>query len=54
MSTKEKAVRCIKDRNVITAKGYAFVDFAIEICNALDIFETEQQRYEQLERIKED
>ena len=50
----EKDVRCIKDRNVITAKGYAFVDFAIEVCNALDIFETEQQRYEQLERIKED
>ncbi len=32
-------MRCIKDRNAITAKGYAFVDFAIEVCNALDIFE---------------
>ena len=49
MSTKKKeasaeqtftfSVRCIKDRNAITAKGYAFVDFAIEVCNALDIFE---------------
>lgn len=46
-------VRCIKDRNVITAKGYAFVDFAMEVCDALHIFENETQRYEQLSVIKQ-
>lgn len=49
----EKEVRCIKDRNLITAKGFAFVDFAFEVCDTLHIFETKQQRYEQLERVKE-
>lgn len=49
----EKDVRCIKDGNIITAKGYAFVDFALEVCDALNIFETQQQRYEQIERVKE-
>lgn len=49
----EKEVRCMKDRNLITAKGFAFVDFALEVCDALQIFETKQQRYEQLERVKE-
>lgn len=45
--------RCIRDRNLITAKGYAFVDFAMEVCDALGIFENSEQRYEQLERVKE-
>lgn len=29
--------RCIVDRNVITAQGYAFVDFADAICDYLDV-----------------
>lgn len=45
--------RVIRDRNVITAKGYAFVDFAMAVCDYLDIFEDEKMRYEQLGRIKE-
>ena len=45
--------RCIRDRNLITAKGYAFVDFAMEVCDTLGIFENPEQRYEQLERVKE-
>ena len=49
----EVDVRCHTDRNVITAKGYAFVDFALAVCDTLQIFETKQLRYEQLERVKE-
>lgn len=49
----EKEVRCLRDRNVITAKGFAFIDFAMEVCDALQIFESEQQKYEQLGRCKE-
>lgn len=45
--------RVVRDRNLITAQGYAFVDFAMEVCNYLDIFEDEQQAYEQLGRVKE-
>lgn len=30
--------RVVRDRNLITAKGYAFVDFSLEVCDALDIF----------------
>lgn len=46
--------RTIADRNLITAQGYAFVDFAMEVCRYLDIFESEQQAYEQIGRIKEE
>lgn len=49
----ERDVRCLRDRNVITAKGFAFIDFAMEVCEVLEIFESSQQRYEQLERCKE-
>lgn len=45
--------RTVVDRNLITAKGYAFVDFAIAVCDYLNIFENEQQKYEQLGRMKE-
>ena len=45
--------RCVTDRNLITAQGYAFVDFAISVCDYLHIFENDIQRYEQLERVKE-
>lgn len=45
--------RIVTDRNLITAKGYAFVDFAEAVCDYLNIFENEQQKYEQLGRVKE-
>lgn len=45
--------RTVCDRNLITAKGYAFVDFAEAVCDYLHIFENEQQKYEQLGRVKE-
>lgn len=45
--------RVVRDRNLITAQGYAFVDFAMEVCNYLDIFENEMQAYEQIGRVKE-
>jgi len=45
--------RTVTDRNVITAKGYAFVDFTAVVCDYLHIFENQQQKYEQLGRIKE-
>lgn len=45
--------RCVRDRNLITAQGYAFVDFAEEVCDYLHIFKDEEQKYEQLGRIKQ-
>lgn len=45
--------RCVTDRNLITAQGYAFIDFTEAVCDHLHIFETETQKYEQLGRIKE-
>ena len=45
--------RTIVDRNVITAQGYAFVDFALEVCRYLKIVETDEQEYELFGRIKE-
>lgn len=45
--------RCFCDRNLITAKGYAFVDFTLAVCDNLNIYQDKNQRYEQLERIKE-
>ena len=45
--------RFVTDRNIITAKGYAFVDFAMAVCDYLGIYEDEKIRYEQLGRIKE-
>lgn len=45
--------RVICDRNVITAQGYAFVDFAEAVCDALHVFESEKQKWEQLGRVKE-
>ncbi len=45
--------RTVVDRNLITAQGYAFVDFAKEVCAYLNIFDNKQQEYEQIDRIKE-
>ena len=45
--------RYVIDRNLITAQGYAFVDFTVEVCRYLNIFESEQQEYEQVGKVKE-
>jgi len=36
--------RVVRDRNVITAQGIAFIDFAIEICDWFNLFENEEDR----------
>lgn len=46
--------RVVVDQNLITAQGYAFVDFTRAVCNYLGIFESRQQEYEQIDRIKEE
>lgn len=45
--------RTVICKNLITAKGYAFVDFSIAVCDYLNIFESDAQKYDQLGRIKE-
>lgn len=36
--------RVVRDGNVITAQGIAFIDFAIEICNWFDLFADQEDR----------
>ncbi|GMQ60746.1 type 1 glutamine amidotransferase family protein [Vallitalea sediminicola] len=36
--------RVVRDGNVITAKGLAFVDFAVEVCDYLNLFEDEIEK----------
>lgn len=36
--------RVVRDRNIITAQGIAFVDFAIEICDWFKLFENQEER----------
>ena len=38
--------RVVKDGNIITAQGYAFVDFALEIWDCLDLFENDSEKEE--------
>nr|WP_314464870.1 DJ-1/PfpI family protein [uncultured Clostridium sp.] len=45
--------RVVTDQHIITAQGYAFVDFALEICRYLKIFDSDLQEYEQIGRIGE-
>ena len=44
--------RIVVDRNLITAQGFAFVDFAIEVCKYLNVFESDLQLEQQLLRVK--
>lgn len=44
--------RVVRDRNIITAQGFAFVDFAIEVCKYLNIYDDEEQLKQQLLRVK--
>lgn len=46
--------RAVRDGTIITAQGHAFVDFAIEVCRYLQVFDTPQQEYDQLGKIKSD
>lgn len=36
--------RVVRDGNIITAQGIAFIDFAIEICDWFNIFENQEER----------
>lgn len=45
--------RVVIDRNLITAQGYAFIDFAIVVCDYLEVFETITQKEEQMGRVYE-
>jgi putative intracellular protease/amidase len=36
--------RVVRDGNIITAQGIAFIDFAIEICDWFDLFESQEER----------
>ena len=36
--------RVVSDKNIITALGTAFIDFAVEVCNCLQLFESEEDR----------
>lgn len=36
--------RVVRDGHIITAIGMAFLDFAIEVCDALDLFTDEEER----------
>jgi putative intracellular protease/amidase len=40
--------RVIRDKNVITSQGYAFVDFAIEICDWFKLFNNEKEKNDYL------
>lgn len=39
------AERVVRDKNIITAQGIAFIDFSIEICDWFNIFESEEDKY---------
>ncbi len=36
--------RVVRDNNVITAKGYAFIDFAVEVCDYFGRFQNEDDK----------
>ena len=36
--------RVVRDENIITAQGIAFIDFAIEICDWFNLFENQEDR----------
>lgn len=44
--------RVVRYENVITAKGIAFIDFAIEICDWFNLFENQQDRNNFVKDIK--
>lgn len=36
--------RTVKDENIITAQGVAFIDFSLEICHILGMFKSDQEK----------
>lgn len=44
--------RVVRDRNIITAQGIAFIDFAVEICDWFNLFENEEDRESFIKNIK--
>lgn len=38
--------RVVRDRNIITAKGIAFIDFTMEVCDYFGLFDDETERIE--------
>jgi putative intracellular protease/amidase len=44
--------RVVRDRNIITAQGIAFIDFAIEICDWFHLFESQEDKYNFSKNIK--
>lgn len=44
--------RVVVDRNVITAQGHAFVDFAEVVCEYLGVFECEEMRRAHFEKMR--
>jgi putative intracellular protease/amidase len=36
--------RVVRDGNIITAKGVAFIDFAVEVCDYFGLFKDEAER----------
>jgi len=44
--------RVVQSGNIITAQGYAFVDFAAAVCDYLNIFASPQQREDMMGKFK--
>lgn len=44
--------RVVRDGNIITAQGIAFIDFAIEICNWFNLFKTQEDKNSFAKNIK--
>lgn len=44
--------RVVRDKNIITAQGIAFIDFAIEICDWLSLFENQEDKDSFVKSIK--
>jgi len=47
-----KMGRVVQSGNIITAQGYAFIDFAIAVCDYLNIFKTPEQREDMMGKFK--
>lgn len=47
-----KEARVIEDRNIITAKGHAFIDFSMAVCGYLNIYDTKEQLIENFKPLK--
>lgn len=45
--------RVVKDKNIITAQGIAFMDFAIEICDWFNLFENQEEKIYLLKQLRD-